>query len=175
MSKMRLDRDYGPERENELESRTAETSLGVVRGWLGTRRHSRSHGVSPGAISQWVKRAREGGEKALETPHTGGRPAQLSAADLRRLVKLLAKGAEAFGFRGAVWNNPRVAELIQREFGIRYHPAHVSRILKRLGWTPQKPIVRAKQRNPEEIEGWWQERWPKIKKRSSKKAVRSSS
>ncbi len=132
-------------------------------------------GISPGAVSQWVKRARAGGVAALETPHTSGRPAQLSAADLRRLVKLLARGAEAFGFRGAVWNNPRVAQLIQCEFGVRYHPAHVSRILKGLGWTPQKPIVRAKQRDPAEIERWWSERWPKVKKRSSKKAVRSSS
>jgi transposase len=132
-------------------------------------------GVSPGAISQWVKRAREGGVEALETTQTGGRPARMSEADLRRLVKLLSRGAEAFGFRGAVWNNPRVAHLIQREFGIRYHSAHVSRILKKLGWTSQKPIVRAKQRNPQEIERWWQERWPQIKKRSSKKAGRSCS
>jgi transposase len=132
-------------------------------------------GVSPGAVSQWLKRVREGGAAALETPHTGGRPARLSEADLRRLGKLLSKGAEAFGFRGAVWNNPRVAQLIQREFGIRYHPAHVSRILKKLGWTPQKPMVRAKQRDPEEIEHWWKERWPKIKKRPSKKVGRSSS
>ncbi len=132
-------------------------------------------GVSPGAVSQWIQRARQGGAEALETLHTGGRPARLSQADLRRLVKLLSKGAGAFGFRGAVWNNPRVAHLIQREFGIRYHPAHVSRILKRLGWTPQKPIVRAKQRNPREIEHWWQERWPQIKKRPSKKAGHSFS
>src|SRR5271157_1195170 len=132
-------------------------------------------GVSPGAISQWVKRARAGGIQALETPHTGGRPSRLSAADLRRLVKLLARGAEAFGFRGAVWNNPRVAQLIQREFGIRYHPAHVSRLLKRLGWTPQKPIVRAKQRDPKEVERWWRARWPKLKKRSVRKAGRSYS
>jgi transposase len=57
---------------------------------------------------------------------------------------MLAKGAEAFGFRGAVWTNPRVSKLIQRELGVRYHPARVSRILKELGWTPQKPLVQAK-------------------------------
>ncbi len=132
-------------------------------------------GVSTAAVSQWIKRGRSGGTKALETPKTGGRPAGLSQAERERLVKLLAKGAEAFGFRGAVWNNPRVAQLIEREFGIHYHPAHVSRILKELGWTPQKPIVRAKQQKPEEIERWWRERWPKLKKRPSKKAGRFSS
>jgi transposase len=132
-------------------------------------------GVSTAAVSQWIKRGRAGGSQALETKHTGGRPAGLSEADLKRLVRLLAKGAESFGFRGAVWNNPRVAQLIQREFGIRYHPAHVSRLLKHLGWTPQKPIVRAKQRDPKEVERWWRERWPKLKKRSTRKAGRSYS
>ncbi len=132
-------------------------------------------GVSTAAVSQWIKRGRAGGIKALETEHTGGRPAGLSEADLERLVKLLAQGAEAFGFRGAVWTNPRVAQLIGREFGIRYHPAHVSRLLKRLGWTPQKPIVRAKQQDPKEVERFWRQRWPKLKKRSARKAGHSYS
>ncbi len=132
-------------------------------------------GVTRGAVSQWVKRAQEGGVEALNTPPRTGRPARLSQADRRRLVKLLAKGAEAFGFRGAVWTNPRVAKLIQRELGVRYHPAHVSRILKELGWTPQKPLVQAKQRKPEEIERWWQERWPELEKKPAKKGESSSS
>ena len=132
-------------------------------------------GVSRGAVSQWVKRARTGGQEALNTPPRTGRPARLSRADRQRLVKLLAKGAEAFGFRGAVWTNPRVAKLIEGELGVRYHPAHVIRILKALGWTPQKPRVQAKQRKPEEIERWWQERWPELKKRPPKKTERSSS
>ena len=132
-------------------------------------------GVSRGAVSQWVKRARTGGKEALDTPPRTGRPARLSRADRQRLVKMLAKGAEAFGFRGAVWTNPRVAKVIEDELGVRYHPAHVSRILKALGWTPQKPRVQAKQRKPEEIERWWQERWPELKKRPSKKTERSSS
>lgn len=132
-------------------------------------------GVTRGAVSQWIKRAQRGGEEALNTPPRTGRPVRLSRADRRRLVKMLAKGAEAFGFRGAVWTNPRVAKLIQRELGVRYHPAHVSRILKELGWTPQKPLVQAKQRKPEEIERWWQERWPELKKRPAKKGESSSS
>jgi transposase len=132
-------------------------------------------GVTRGAVSQWIKRAQGGGVEALDTPPRTGRPVRLSQADRRRLVKMLAKGAEAFGFRGEVWTNPRVAKLIQRELGVRYHPAHVSRILKELGWTPQKPLVQAKQRKPEEIERGWQERWPELKKRPAKKGETSSS
>ena len=121
-------------------------------------------GVTRGAVCQWIRRGREGGIEALNTPNTKGRPARLSEADRRQLVKLLAKGAEAFGFRGAVWTNPRVAKVIEQELGVKFHPAHVSRILKELNWTPQKPKIRAKQQKAEEIEGWWQTRWPKLKK-----------
>jgi transposase len=49
---------------------------------------------------------------------------------------LLAQGAEAFGFLGAVWTRRRVAQLINDEFGVRYHPGHVSRLLKQIEWTP---------------------------------------
>lgn len=132
-------------------------------------------GVTRGAVCQWIGRGREGGIEALNTPNTKGRPARLSEADRRQLVKLLAKGAEAFGFRGAVWTNPRVAKVIEQELDVKFHPAHVSRILKGLNWTPQKPKRRAQQQKPEEIEGWWQERWPKLKKRFSEKGERSSS
>ena len=132
-------------------------------------------GVTRGAVCQWIRRGREGGIEALNTPNTKGRPARLSEADRRQLVKLLAKGAEAFGFRGAVWSNPRVAKVIEQELGVKFHPAHVSRILKELNWTPQKPKIRAKQQKAEEIEGWWQTRWPKLKKRPSGKGERSSS
>jgi len=77
--------------------------------------------VTRGAVSQWVKRAQEGGVEALNTPPRTGRPARLNQADRRRLVKMLAKGAEAFGFRSAAWMNPRVVRLIEREMGVRYH------------------------------------------------------
>jgi transposase len=86
---------------------------------------------------------------------------------------LLRQGAEAFGFRGAVWTCRRVAGLIAEQFGVRYHRAHVSRLLRRLGWTPQKPIIRATQRDAEAITIWYQERWPAIKKKPGESAERS--
>jgi transposase len=83
----------------------------------------------------------------------------------KKLPELLQRGAETYGFRGDIWTNPRVAQVIRREFGISYHPAHVSRILKELGWTPQKPIRRAKQRKEEEVQKWWKERLPELEKK----------
>jgi len=99
---------------------------------------------------------------------------RLSAADRQKLPGMLERGAESFGFRGELWTCARVGKLIEREFGVRYHPAHISRILKDLGWTPQKPIRRAKQRKEAEIQHWKDVRWPELKKRRSKKDERSS-
>ena len=132
-------------------------------------------GVTKGAVSQWIKRGREGGEAALQDRPKPGAPRRLSTTERQQIPDLLARGAESFGFRGEVWTCPRIAKVIEREFGVRYHPAHVSRILKELDWTPQKPIRRAKQRQEAEIQRWKEERWPELKKRPPQKGERSSS
>lgn len=126
-------------------------------------------GVTKGAVSQWIKSAREGGEAALKARKSTGSPRRLSTEERQRIPALLERGAEGFGFKGDVWTCPRVAKVIEREMGVKYHPAHVSRILKELGWTPQKPIRRAKQRKETEIRRWKEERWPELKKRRPKK------
>jgi len=132
-------------------------------------------GVTKGAVSQWVKRGKEGGEVALREQPRSGAPLRLSQVDREKLPALLECGAESFGFRGELWTCSRVAKVIQGEFGVKYHPAHVSRILKELGWTPQKPIRRAKQRKQAEIQRWKEERWPALKKKPPKKAAPSYS
>jgi len=132
-------------------------------------------GVTQGAVSQWIKSGIEGGEAALRARKSPGSPRRLSTTDRQRIPGLLERGAESFGFRGDLWTCPRVAKVIERELGVKYHPAHVSRILKELGWTPQKPIRRAKQRKEAEIRRWKEERWPELKKRPRKKAKPSSS
>ncbi len=132
-------------------------------------------GVTKGAVSQWVKRGKEGDEAALREQPKSGAPMRLSQGDRERLPELLKRGAESFGFRGELWTCSRVGKVIQHEFGVKYHPAHVSRILKELGWTPQKPIRRAKQRQEAEIQRWQEERWPALKKRPPKKDAPSSS
>ncbi len=69
------------------------------------------------------------------------------------------------GFRGDVWTCERVARVIRREFGVRYHPAHVSRLVRALGLSLQKkPARRADQREEEAIERWKEDRWPELKK-----------
>lgn len=122
-------------------------------------------GVTKGAVSQWMKRGREGGVEGLKRRVASGAPARLSEEQQVKLPELLARGAPAHGFRGDVWTCERVAQVIRKEFGVVYHPAHVSRVLKKLRLSLQKPERRANQRDEEAIKRWKEERWPLLKKR----------
>ena len=77
---------------------------------------------------------------------------------------MLNEGAENHGYQGQVWTQARVGDLIMRKFGIRYHFNHIGKLLKKLGWSWQKPIHRASQRNEDEVRKWCENRWPEIKK-----------
>lgn len=130
-------------------------------------------GVTQGAVSQWLKRAAPGGVEALHAHPPPGRTPLLSPAHLAQLEDLLMQGAEAFGFRGELWTRRRVAHLIQEQFGVSYHPGHVSRILMQIGWTPQRPLQRATQRDDDAIAAWYAERWPALKKSPGANGERS--
>ena len=81
------------------------------------------------------------------------------------MIQLLAQGPLPRGYRTNVWTSKRIAQLIDEEFGISYHPNHIGRLMFRLGWSHQKPKKRAAERDPEKIEGWKRKRWPGIKKK----------
>lgn len=130
--------------------------------------------VSTRAVKKWMRAVRTAGESGLQArPHPGATP-RLPGAELALLPELLTAGAEAYGFRGEVWTCARVAVVIEWEFGVSYHKAHVSRLLRALAWTPQKPLKRATQRDEQEIAGWPTEVWPELKKRRGAKAASSS-
>lgn len=121
-------------------------------------------GVTEGAVSQWMKTGREQGEEGLCGKIAVGPAARLTQEQLEQLPGLLEQGAEAHGFAGAVWTTERVAVLINKQFGVSYHPAHVSRLLKAIKYSVQQPIERATQRDEQAIQTWKEERWPALKK-----------
>ena len=121
-------------------------------------------GVTKGAVSQWMKRAQKEGVEGLRHKPSPGASPRLSEDQRAKLPELLAQGAPAHGFRGEVWTCGRVAEVILKEFGVSYHPAHVSRLIRKLGLSLQKPTRRANQRDEEAIKRWKEERWPSLKK-----------
>lgn len=142
-------------------------------GWSQVR-IAEALGVTQGAVSQWIKRGKEGGEAALKTRTSPGAPRRLTTEQRAQLPQFLIKGAEAYGFLGDVWTQARVAAVIEVEFGIRYHRDHINRILREIRWTQQKPTEQATQRNEEAIAQWKKERWPEIKKKPLTKDGRLS-
>jgi transposase len=124
-------------------------------------------GVSNVSVSRWFARVRKSGVEGLRAHPNPGRPAKLSAAQVRLIPELLWHGAEAYGFRGEVWTCPRVSRVIAEEFGVCYHKDHVSRLLKKLHWTPQVPIKRAIQRDETAIQLWRHETWPEVQQRAA--------
>src|SRR6266700_7589595 len=88
------------------------------------------------------------------------RTARLSPEQKAQIPELLVKGAPAYGFRGDVWTASRVAKVIEKTFAVRYSRDHVGRLIREAGWSRQKPIERATQRNEASIKLWQQERWP---------------
>lgn len=122
-------------------------------------------GVTAGAVSQWLKRAREQGVEALRRHPAPGRQPRLTAEQITQLPSLLERGPEAYGFRGQVWTCQRVAEVIRRTFGVMYHPAHVSRLLHAVRHSVQRPVERAAQRDAAAIAAWWRDRWPALEKK----------
>src|SRR5438034_3653120 len=100
-------------------------------------------GVSAQAASTWYRRWRQGGESALRAAGRAGRRPRLSQAELEAVAEALGKGPEAFGFDTDLWTLARVAAVIERLTGVAYHPGHVWRLLRRLGWSPSdRPAAR---------------------------------
>lgn len=152
----------------ELEQRRRQAVALLGEGLSGAQ-VARVLGVSEAAVSRWKRAYRESGEAGLAAkPHPGGQP-RLTAAQRERLSALLLQGPRSHGYRTELWTLARVAEVIARHFGVRYHPCHVWRVLRGLGWSCQKPERRARERDEEAIARWRRETWPHIKKRPAKR------
>ena len=120
-------------------------------GWK-QQRIAEALGVSKMAVSQWMTTAAAKGVAGLQARPRSGAPRRLEDEQLDQVPDFLSHGAEAYGFRGEVWTCARVGKVIEQELGVTYDKSQVSRLLKRLGWTPQKPIERASQRDEASID-----------------------
>jgi len=120
--------------------------------------------VSRQSVHRWRRALEQGGRQALRSAQRKGPAPHLSQRQLQELNAALLAGPGQFGFSSELWTLPRIAEVIRRLFAVRYHPGHVWRILRRLGWSCQRPEARAKERDEREIRRWLSQRWPQIKK-----------
>ena len=118
-------------------------------------------GVHETSVHRWRRLARQ--PHGLQAQPVPGPTPRLSAYQLHKLEYFLQQGAHKHGWPNQLWTANRVASLIQRRFGVPYHPEHVRKILKqRLGWTSQKPQLRAREQNDKEVERWRADEFPRI-------------
>ena len=94
---------------------------------------------------------------------SGGQP-RLTQAQLEKLQEALLAGPHGFGYATQLWTLERIAEVIHRLFAVRHSSSQVWAILRKLGWSCQKPATRAKERGEKAIRKWLRQRWPEIKK-----------
>lgn len=118
------------------------------------------------SVSAWRKQAGTRGEKARAL---ASKPQHVPSCRLSReqqagLRRCLRAGPRQSGFATDLWTLARVAELVQRKFGISYHPSHLGRLLHTLGFSCQKPRRRSKEQKPGAALAWRERQWPTIKK-----------
>jgi transposase len=126
---------------------------------------ARRVGVERRSVRRWRASHDRDGPTGVSAQPAPGRPPKLDARRRARLERVLLRGAEAAGFSTPLWTCPRVADVVRREFGVRYHVDHIGRVLRKLGWSPQKPERRARERDEAAIQRWVKVEWPRIKKK----------
>jgi len=165
-------RPYGSQKLLEARRRKA---LSLFDSGLSLNEVGRRIGCNASSVMRWRDMRRQSGDKGLDAKPIPGRPRRLSTVQAARLVELLMTGAIANGYRTELWTTARIAEVIRRNFGVRYHRDHVGRLMASLNWSYQKPERRALERNEEAIEEWKRKAWPRIKKKLQGWAPISSS
>jgi transposase len=126
---------------------------------------ARALSASRSSVKRWIQTYEHEGTAGLAAKPIPGRPPQLSSKQKQKLEGLLVKGPFAAGYQTDLWTLNRIAKLINRHFGLVYHPGHVWKVLQQLGWSCQKPERRATQRNEVAIARWKRYTWPCIKKK----------
>ena len=107
---------------------------------------ARKVGVHRQSVNRWATQIGERGRVGLKKAGRAGRKPRLSEVELRRIEQRLKRGPEALGYETGPWTLERVADLIEQECGVKYHPGHVWWLLGKMGWSCQRPSGRALQR-----------------------------
>jgi transposase len=115
---------------------------------------ARRVGVAPQTMSRWVAQYRRNGGVGLKKAGRAGRKPELDQLDRERLHLLLQKGPNRVGRETPQWTCQLVTQLIVREFGVRYHPGHVWKILAALGWSPQRVPGPGDDRKEDQLLRW---------------------
>jgi transposase len=129
-------------------------------------------GVAVNTVYAWGKLARLGGRKALKSVPKSGRPLKLEREHWKAVKRAILKSPASSGFARELWTLPMIGEYIEREFGVKYHDDHLSRFVRRLGLSVQKPMVRARERDEKAIKRFVEFEFPVIEKKRGNAAPR---
>jgi transposase len=127
---------------------------------------ARRVGAHRQSVSKWAAELQSKGRAGLRKAGRAGRKPRLSAEQIKQVERGLKRGPQALGYETSLWTANRVVHLIEQECGVSYHPGHVWKILRRLGWSCQRPAGRALERDEKAIQRWKKERWPELKKKA---------
>jgi transposase len=151
------------------------TAARLLRTGVSEAEVARRVGVHRQSVNRWAQQLAAAGRAGLKKAGRAGRKPKLTPAQLAQVARGLERGPEALGFDTGLWTAWRVAVLIEEMCGVKYHPGHVWRLLKQLGWSCQRPTGRALERDEAAIRRWKRVRWPTLKKTLRPKGARSSS
>ena len=132
---------------------------------------ARRLGVHRQSVIRWDRARKRGGRAGLKQAGRAGRKPKLNGKQLDELTAALKRGPEAVGYATGLWTLARVGKLIEQQYGVKYDPSQVWRILRRLGFSCQRPAGRALERDEEAIRRWKRVQWPRIKKKRCAKAA----
>jgi transposase len=131
--------------------------------------------VSRTTALRWYRAWCADGAQGLQGAGRAGPKPRLTSAQKEAIEEALLEGPRAWGYETELWTLPRIARVIEEVTGVVYHPGHVWRVLKKLGWSRQKPTTRARERDEVAIGRWVRETWPAIKKTPHTRGRPSSS
>jgi transposase len=157
----------------QMEERRLAAARLLRQGRFSQAEIARQLGVSRASVSRWAATLAQQGRRGLATRVRTGREPRLDEKAWARLGRLLDRGAMAAGFATERWTLRRIAALIEREFGVHYHPRYLERPLKAHGFSVQHPATRAKERDELVIAVWPKRDWVVLKRRPSGRAARS--
>jgi transposase len=121
-------------------------------------------GISRATIYNWISLYRHGGWHALDAKKRGGRKPKLDGPALQWIYQTVAMNNPLqLKFTFALWTAKMIGQVIQQQFDIKLSKASVCRLLNQMGLTPQRPVWRAYQQKPEEVQRWLNEEYPRIK------------
>ena len=147
---------WRPRRLNrsQMEERRLEGARLLEEGKLSQTEIAQELGVDKSTVSQWRSSLESTGVEGPKARVSGGRPPRLDGEGRQRLLEELRKGALAHGYEEDRWTLPRIAEVLKKELGVSYDLEHLSVVMRRLGWSVQRPQKRAVERDEQAIKTW---------------------